>query len=402
MKKSSALAIIFLTVFIDLLGFGIVIPLLPSFSFNELGMSDLMIGFTVGIFSLMQFIFSPVWGSLSDRYGRKPILIMSLTGSFLSFFVLALVFSGIIKSMLLLILARAFAGVFAANISAALAAISDVTPPKDRTKGIGLISVAFSLGFVFGPAIGGVLSENFGFGFPVFVAAGLSLFDTILCIFIFKETLPKEIQLKNRETKNKIRILNLKLIFETVRNKNFGKFIIIFFVTVFAFSNIFGTMQLFAERKDGLNLNQAEIGYLFSFLGIVGALVQLFFLKVFKNFFSEETVLIIGAFIASIGLYFIGYSTSVTLLLIFLFILSLGNGMSNTVSQSLLSQNVSPDKQGTILGINQSLGSFARFLGPTWGGFVYQYMGFKSPFITGGIVMLLIGIYSLKVLKKRG
>lgn len=401
MKKTSALAIIFLTVFIDLLGFGIVIPLLPSFSFNELGMSDLMIGFTVGIFSLMQFIFSPVWGSLSDRYGRKPILIMSLSGSFLSFFMLALVFSGIIKSMVLLIVARAFAGVFAANISAGLAAISDVTSAKDRTKGIGLISVAFSLGFVFGPAIGGILSENFGYGVPVFFAAGLSLFDTILCIFIFKETLPKEIQLKNRLKKNKIRILDLKFILETMKDKSFGKFIIIFFITVFAFSNIFGTMQLFAERKDGLNLNQAEIGYLFSFLGIVGALVQLFFLKVFKNFFSEEYVLIIGTFIASVGLYFIGYSTSITLLLTFLFILSLGNGMSNTVSQSLLSQNVSPDRQGAILGINQSLGSFARFLGPTWGGFVYQYMGYKSPFITGGIAMLLIGIYSLKVLKKR-
>ncbi|MEZ4692082.1 MAG: MFS transporter [Ignavibacteria bacterium] len=401
MKKSSALAIIFLTVFIDLLGFGIVIPLLPSFSFNELGMSDLMIGFTVGIFSLMQFIFSPVWGSLSDRYGRKPILIMSLSGSFLSFFMLALVFSGIIKSMTLLIVARAFAGVFAANISAGLAAISDVTSSKDRTKGIGLISVAFSLGFVFGPAIGRILSENFGYGVPVFFAAGLSLFDTILCIFIFKETLPKEIQLKNRLTKNKIRILDLKFISQTVKDKSFGKFIIIFFITVFAFSNIFGTMQLFAERKEGLNLNQAEIGYLFSFLGIVGALVQLFFLKIFKNFFSEEYVLIIGTFIASVGLYFIGYSTSITLLLTFLFILSLGNGMSNTVSQSLLSQNVSPDRQGAILGINQSLGSFARFLGPTWGGFVYQYMGYKSPFITGGIAMLLIGIYSLKVLKKR-
>lgn len=401
MKKSSALAIIFLTVFIDLLGFGIVIPLLPSFSFNELGMSDLMIGFTVGIFSLMQFIFSPVWGSLSDRYGRKPILIMSLSGSFLSFFMLALVFSGIIKSMTLLIVARAFAGVFAANISAGLAAISDVTSSKDRTKGIGLISVAFSLGFVFGPAIGGILSENFGYGVPVFFAAGLSLFDTILCIFIFKETLPKEIQLKNRLTKNKIRILDLKFISQTIKDKSFGKFIIIFFITVFAFSNIFGTMQLFAERKEGLNLNQAEIGYLFSFLGIVGALVQLFFLKIFKNFFSEEYVLIIGTFIASVGLYFIGYSTSITLLLTFLFILSLGNGMSNTVSQSLLSQNVSPDRQGAILGINQSLGSFARFLGPTWGGFVYQYMGYKSPFITGGIAMLLIGIYSLKVLKKR-
>ncbi|MEZ4690855.1 MAG: MFS transporter [Ignavibacteria bacterium] len=120
------------------------------------------------------------------------------------------------------------------------------------------------------------------------------------------------------------------------------------------FQIFFGTMQLFAEEEKKVsNLNQAEIGYLFSFLGIVGALVQLFFLKVFKNFFSEEYVLIIGTFIASVGLYFIGYSTSITLLLTFLFILSTGNGMSNTVSQSLLSQNVSPDRRGAILGINQ-------------------------------------------------
>ncbi|MBK8550377.1 MAG: MFS transporter [Ignavibacteria bacterium] len=400
MKNRSALGIIFLTVFIDLLGFGIVIPLLPSFSVSELGMSDFMIGFTVGVFSLMQFLFSPVWGALSDRYGRKPILIMSLTGSAISFFLLALVFSGIIKSVLLLVLSRAFAGVFAANISAALAAISDVTKPEERTKGIGLISVAFSLGFVFGPAIGGVLSESFGYGFPVFVAAGLSLLDTMLCIFIFRESLPKEIQIRNRETKFKIRVLDLKLISDVIKDKTIGKFVIIFFVSVFAFSNIFGTMQLFAERKDGLNLNQAEIGYLFSFLGICGALVQLVFLKLFKKFFTEEMILIVGCLIAAAGLYFIGYSTTVVMLLTFLFVLSLGNGMGNTVSQSLLSQNVSPDRQGTILGINQSLGSFARFLGPTWGGFVYQYLGYKSPFITGGIVMVLITIYSYKVLRK--
>ncbi len=384
--------------FIDLLGFGIVIPLLPSFSVNELGMSDFMIGFTVGIFSLMQFIFSPVWGSLSDRYGRKPILIMSLSGSAISFLFLALVFSGIVKSILLLVLSRAFAGVFAANISAALAAIADVTPSHKRTSGIGLISVAFSLGFVFGPAIGGVLSENFGYGFPVFVAAGFSLLDTLLCIFIFKESLPKEIQQKNRETKFKPRVLDLKLISSVVKDSIIGKFIIIFFISVFAFSNIFGTMQLFAERKDGLNMNQAQIGYLFSFLGIVGALVQLVFLKLFQKFFAEEKVLIIGCFMAAIGLYFIGYSESVNMLLSVLFLLSLGNGMCNTVSQSLLSQNVSPDKQGTILGINQSLGSFARFLGPTWGGFVYQYLGYKAPFITGGIFMLMITVYSYFVL----
>ena len=401
LKNKTALIIIFLTVFIDLLGFGIVIPLLPSFSQNELGMSDLMIGFTVGIFSLMQFLFSPVWGSLSDRYGRKPILLMSLSGSAISFFALALVFSGIIKSVLLLVLARAFAGIFAANISAGLAAISDVTAPHERTKGIGLISVAFSLGFVFGPAIGGVLSENFGYGFPVFFAAGLSVFDAILCIFIFKESLSKDIQLKNRETKFKLRVLDLKFMTSVIRDKSIGKYIVIFFITVFAFSNIFGTMQLFAERKDGLNLNQAEIGYLFSFMGIVGALVQLVFLKLFQKYFGEEKTLIIGCFVAAIGLFFIGFSTSLILLLSFLFVLSLGNGMGNTVSQSLLSQNVSPDRQGSILGINQSLGSLARFLGPTCGGFVYQYLGYKSPFITGGIFMLIIGLYSFNVLKRK-
>ena len=142
MKNKPALILIFLTIFIDLLGFGIVIPLLPSFSVNELHISETMIGFIAGIFSLMQFLFTPIWGSLSDRYGRKPILVMSLLGSFVSYILLSLVFSGLILSTVLLVVARAFAGVFAANISAAQAVISDVTSHEDRTKGIGMISAA--------------------------------------------------------------------------------------------------------------------------------------------------------------------------------------------------------------------------------------------------------------------
>ncbi|MDQ3021215.1 MAG: MFS transporter [Bacteroidota bacterium] len=399
MKNKPALVLIFLTIFIDLLGFGIIIPLLPSFSVNELHISESMIGLIAGIFSLMQFLFTPVWGSLSDRYGRKPILVMSLFGSVISYLLLAMVFSGFILSTILLLVARAFAGVFAANISAAQAVISDITAPEERTKGIGLISAAFSLGFVFGPAIGGVLSEKFGFGFPVFVSAGLSLFAALLCLFIFKETLPKEIQLKNRNNKKNINPLNWTLISGVLKNKNTGKFIIIFFVVVFAFSNIFGTIQLFAERKDGINLNQAQVGYLFSFMGIVGALVQIFFLKFARKVLGEEKTLVFGTFLAIFGLGLIGFSTNFISLLILIFFLSVGNGLSNTVTISLLSQNINREEQGTVLGINQSLSSLARFFGPVWGGFVYQHLGYKYPFITGGIFMLLITVYSFNVLK---
>ncbi|MEO8210321.1 MAG: MFS transporter [bacterium] len=399
MKNKPALVLIFLTIFIDLLGFGIIIPLLPSFSVNELHISESMIGLIAGIFSLMQFLFTPIWGSLSDRYGRKPILVMSLFGSVISYLLLAMVFSGFILSTVLLLVARAFAGVFAANISAAQAVISDITTPEERTKGIGLISAAFALGFVFGPAIGGILSEHFGFGFPVFVSACLSLVAALLCLFIFKETLPKEIQLKNRSNKKNINPLNRKLISGVIKNKNTGKFIIIFFVVVFAFSNIFGTIQLFAERKDGINLNQAQVGYLFSFMGIVGALVQIFFLKFARKVLGEERTLVFGNFLAIFGLGLIGFSTNYLSLLILIFFLSVGNGLSNTVTISLLSQNINREEQGTVLGINQSLSSLARFFGPVWGGFVYQHLGYKYPFITGGIFMLLITIYSFNVLK---
>ncbi len=401
MKNKSTLIIIFLTIFIDLLGFGIIIPLLPSFSVNVLHINEFTIGIIAGIYSLMQFIFTPVWGFLSDRYGRKPILVMSLIGSVVSNLLLAFVFSGIILSASILILARAFAGIFAANISAAQAVISDVTTHEDRTKGIGMISAAFALGFVFGPSIGGVLSQNFGYSFPVYISAALSLVAALLCIFIFQETLSKEIQLKNRLNKRSFNPLNLNLFLNALKNRSYGKYMIIFFVAVFSFSNIFGTFQLFAERKEGLNMNQAEIGYIFSFMGLTGALVQVFLLKLINRKLGEENTLILGCFIAIFGLGLIGFSSSLIFLLFVIIILSLGNGLNNTVAISMLSQSIGKEEQGSILGINQSLGSLARFLGPVWGGFVYQFLGYKYPFLTGGIFMLIITIYSYLVIKKK-
>lgn len=401
MKNKSTLIIIFLTIFIDLLGFGIIMPLLPSFSVKVLHINEITIGLMVGIYSLMQFFFSPVWGSLSDKYGRKPVLVMSLLGSVVSNLLLAFVFSGIILSAFLFITARAFAGIFAANISAAQAVISDVTSPEERTRGISLISAAFALGFVFGPAVGGILSEHFGYAFPVYVSAILSLIAALMCIFVFKETLPEETRMKNRLNKKITNPLNFRNFYSAISNKSFGIYIIVFFTAVFSFSNIFGTIQLFAGRPEGLNMNQAEIGYLFSYMGITGGLVQIFIINFFKRFIGEENSVILGSFIAIFGLGLIGFSESVPFLLIVIALLSLGNGMNNTVAVSLISQKAGKENQGSVLGINQSLGSLARFFGPVCGGFVYHYFGYKFPFITGGFFMLLITVYSFIVLKKR-
>jgi MFS transporter, DHA1 family, tetracycline resistance protein len=364
-------------------------------------MNPFTIGLVAGIFSLMQFIFTPVWGHLSDRYGRKPILIMSLTGSVISYILLAQVFAGVLLSTTALILARAFAGVFAANISAAQAVISDTTTAEDRTRGMGLIGAAFALGFVFGPAIGGFLAKYFGYAIPIYVSALLSLIALTLCITVFKETLSPVIKEKNRKKKERIRIFDFKQFYHTIKTPELGSYILISFFLIFSFSNIFGTFQLFAERSDGLNLQEDEIGFLFSFLGIFGAIVQSFVLKIFRNRFGDNRTLVIGNFFGIFGLGLIAYSVSIPMLLVVLVILALGNGLYTPTTLSLISQNAPQDEQGKILGINQSLGSLARFLGPVWGGFVYQNFGYKYPFITGGVFMILITLFSYKVMKDK-
>jgi len=401
MKNFPSAVTVLLTIFIDLLSFGIILPLLPAFSYDVLHISEFTIGLIAGIYSLMQFLFLPFWGAMSDRYGRKPVIVISLLGSVVTGFMLVLVFSGVIQSVMFFLLSRALAGIFAANLSAAQAVISDITTPEERTKGIGYISAAFSLGFVFGPAIGGLLSENFGFAFPIMVSAGLSFMVFLMSIFILKESLPEEIKIKNRKVKFRLNPFNLKQFKITLKNQSYGKYIIIFFVSVFAFSNIFGTLQLFCGRKEGLNFNQEEIGFTISFMGITGAVVQLFILKIFDKFFGAVNTVIIGCLLSMLGLLLLGFSQTAFFLLTMIFILSAGNGLCNTVTVSLISQNAGKSEQGTVLGINQSLGSLARFLGPAWGGFVYQYVGYKSPFITGGIFMLLLSVYVYLILKNK-
>ncbi|MCE1166055.1 MAG: MFS transporter, partial [Bacteroidetes bacterium] len=302
MKDRKALLVIFLTIFIDLLGFGIIIPLLPDFSFKVLHIDESVIGILVGIYSLMQFIFTPVWGSLSDIYGRKPILIMSLTGNVISYFLMFLVFSGVFPSVYLLGLSRAFAGIFSANLSAAQAVISDITPPQERSKGMGILGAAFGMGFVFGPALGGILSQNFGYGLPIALSGVFSLTAVLLAITILKETLPDDIRKANKHNFKGVTLVNFRGVKDVIKNKKVGVYVIIFFFITFSFANIYGTFLLFAERTDTFSLNQEHVGFLLSFLGIVSAIVQSVLIKFFKTKIGEERSVLLGNFLVIFGL----------------------------------------------------------------------------------------------------
>ncbi len=403
MQNKKALFVIFLVIFIDLLGFGIIIPVLPFFSENVLLLNKTEIGLLTGIYSLMQFVFTPVWGSLSDVYGRKPILTMSLTGNVIAYSLMALVFTNVIPSVSLLFVARAFAGFFSANLSAAQAVVSDITKPEERSKGMGIIGAAFGLGFVFGPALGGFLSYKYGYGVPLIFSAIFSFISLIVCILIFNETLPEDLRISNKKKFNfrDVKIINLKAVNDVIQHKDVGIYVIIFFFITFSFANIFGNFQYFLERKDGLGMNEEQTGYLLSFLGIIAAIVQSTLIKPFKKFIGEEKSVIFGNILVAFGLFLIPFSTNVWILLAVLTLLAFGNGLNNAMALGLISQNVSRQDQGGVLGINQSLSSLARFLGPLWGGFIYDRLGYHYPFISGSIFMVIITIIAIFVLRNR-
>ena len=193
----------------------------------------------------------------------------------------------------------------------------------------------------------------------------------------------------------------LKAVNDVLKHKDVGIYVIIFFFITFSFANIFGNFQYFIERKDGLGMNEEQTGYLLSFLGIIAAIVQSTLIKPFKKYIGEDKSVIFGNVLVAIGLFFIPFSTNVWILLAVLTLLAFGNGLNNAMALGLISQNVSRQDQGGVLGINQSLSSLARFLGPLWGGFIYDRFDYHFPFISGAIFMTVITIIAIVVLRNK-
>src|SRR5262245_7421119 len=374
----SPLVIIFLTVFIDLLGFGIIIPLLPFYA-ESFGASALMVGLLGTSFSLMQFVFSPIWGRWSDRIGRKPIILIGLLGSCVSYLTLALA-----TTLPLVFLARIIGGIAGANIPTAQAYIADVTTPENRAKGMGMVGAAFGLGFIFGPALGGLLSR-FGPSVPMWFASALCLGNVIAAWLFLPES-----RVASTATTGMSRLEAFR---RAMTHPKMTLLLSLYFLVTLAFSGFEATFALFSERRFGFTA--ATIGLVFTFIGTVLALVQGVVVgKVVKRVGEAQLIPVAIVLIAiSIGL--VPFAYSVPVLLVAVGTLAMGMGFNSPAMSSMVSRLTDPNDQGGVLGLASSLASLGRVAGPAWGGFLFDHFGMTVPYLAAAAMMLLAFAVSL-------
>ena len=389
MKNRSALSLIFLTVFIDLLGFGILIPILPTFAIVKLHVDETAVGIAIAVYSLVQFIFNPLLGKFSDKNGRKPVIVICLILNALGYIIFA--FS---NTYLLLIISRIVGGIGGSSIGVAQAYIADVTTKENRSKGMGLIGAAFGLGFVFGPLFGGLLSK-FGYMVTGFASAGFSIMAFIFTLFLLPESHLKR-DISKKISKKILDIRAMKIVF---KKGDIAILIILFFILTFSNANIYGTFALLGYKV--YNFTDLQNGYMFGIVGLVGALVQGGLIRVISTSISDVKLVTIGSILMMIGLAMLPYGGNFLGLTIITIILSLGIGVLQPILLSLVSKVTSDEEQGITLGINQSLSAFARVLGPLWGGFAFEFLGYPYPFLTGAAFTLIIVIVSITYLPKK-
>ncbi len=385
------LAILFLAVFVDLVGFGIVLPLLPFYA-DRFGASGVVIGFLVLSYSAAQLLLAPVWGRLSDRFGRRPILIIGLVGSAISYVVFA--YAG---SVAVLLLSRVMAGVGGANIPVAQAYIADVTPPERRAANMGLIGAAFGLGFIFGPAIGGLLAPV-STAAPGLAAAALCAGNAVLAFFFLPESLTAE-ERADRAQRRKPHVHPLKKLREALGQPELQEVLLLSFLFTVAFSSMHPTFPLFAAERFGLE--EREVGYLFAFLGLVSAIMQGGIVRLVAPRVGEVALIRSCSVFFVAGLLLIGLAPSIPALLAGLTLLAVGFGGTLPSVVSLISRFTPADLQGGSLGVGQSVGALARICGPLIAGLAFDHLGVAWPYLVAAFVAIFAGLVSLQLRQPR-
>jgi MFS family permease len=371
----SRLAILFLTVFFDLLGFGLVIPILPTYAV-ELGASSFQVGLVMAVYALMNFIFSPFWGGVSDRFGRRPVIAGTVLITAAGFLLLANA-----HGLALLFAARMLAGIGSANIATSQAYITDVTPPERRAKVLGYIGAAFGLGFIFGPPVGGLLKEHYGMAAVGYTAMGLSLLNLSLVLLLLPESL------REKDGSRKVEMKPVAQTIRALRNARFRDLFLTSAIYVTAFSMMQVTVALLWEQRYGLS--EARIGYMFAFIGLSSAVVQGTMVGWLTRTFGERRLMVQGCVLVAVGLGLIPMVPLGHFLPWALFpmaLLALGNGCLMPSLTSQLSRNATDREQGQVLGMNQSFMSLARIAGPTMGGLLYGWH-FAGPYAVGALLM---------------
>ncbi len=357
---TTPLIIIFVTIFIDLIGFGMVIPILPFYASSELfRATPLEIGMLFSIYSWMQFFFSPILGRLSDKYGRRPILFISLLGSAVGYFVI-----GFASTLFMVFLGRIIGGVTGGNISTAQAYIADVTTKENRAKGMGLFGAAFGLGFILGPAIAGILSK-YGIHVPFYFAAVLSFANAIALYFVLPESLKPGMRADQASRKGKIAEL-----FESLAEPRFRMVALIYFLLITAFSIMTYAFVLFTAFT--FNYTAEENGYLFAYVGFIAIIMQGAVFGIAAKKFGEARLAVFGCLVLTVSLFSMPFSGpafgGLAVLLVISTFLSFGNAFASPALTSLASKNAGEHEQGRVMGVMQSGASLARAIGPTIGG----------------------------------
>jgi DHA1 family tetracycline resistance protein-like MFS transporter len=393
-SEKKPLVIIFCTVFIYLLGFGIVIPIIPILS-TELGATSLQTGLLLSVYSLMQFIFSPFWGKLSDKYGRRPILLICLMGEVFSYLLFAQA-----RSLEVLFIARLFSGFFGASISTASAYISDITPPEERSKGMALIGAAFGLGFLFGPAIGGgltVWAEHLSSD-VFFKTSFSSYWVSALCLITFAfawKYLKETRDLAKVSTEKLSRFQQIAKFFKI---PTVGPLIFVFFLSSLAMSTMEATLILFMKAK--FNWGIKEVSFGFAYIGVMIIITQGFLVRKLIPKFGEKQVLRTGLVLMSMGLSGIAIAESLTVLAITQTLLALGMGFTNPATLGSISLLTDPNEQGAALGTTQGMASLGRIIGPAVGGALFGSLTIESPFILSGCMTMIALFVVITIFKE--
>ena len=373
----SPLLPIFLIVVVDVLGLTIMLPLLPFYA-EHFGASPSVVGLLVSSYALCQLIAGPVLGQISDRVGRKPVLTVSQIGTFAGFLVLAWA-----PSLFFVFLARIIDGLTAGNLSIAQAYIADVTAPKERARSFAVIGIAFGIGFLVGPGASGYLTIHFGYHVPILCAAALSFLSIMGTTFLLPAVPPRpegeqaanaaqELEAPVAPGGKRLRIFDWGTYLQYFRRPLLGGLLLEFFLFTFGFTTFTAGFALFAERRfiwHGAPFGPKEVGYVFMYSGFLGIIVQGAMRQgALVRRIGEVRLVTIGFLGAAVGYAVLGFSSGIGLLLLAASCSSFGTGVLRPALTSLITQQVSRNEQGVVLGLNQSLLSIAQIVGPAIAG----------------------------------
>ncbi|MFB6284538.1 MAG: MFS transporter [Halobacteria archaeon] len=404
MNSRRVIKIISFTLFLNMVGFGIIVPILPEYA-QHFGANGFMVGVLIAVYSLAQFIFVPWMGRLSDRIGRRPVLLITLVGAIVSW-----ILFGIARSLAMLFVARFVLGAMAGNVAPAQAVITDITTKETRTRGLGMVGLSTSLGMILGPVIGGIFaSPNVVAAFqgafpfkinqfilPSLVAALLSTVNLVVGYFMLPETKDPSVEAKSKEDR-----LTLK---KALKRDHMKTLIVLFLLFMSAFSVLESIFVLLTENQFGFSV--LANGMLLGFLGIMAAISQSSLINKLTGRFGLIDTSEIGAAIMAAGMVILPFSLrlgrmlgiehlvfqwltpGIIILLFSLVLIGLGNGLLNTAIPSMVSYIAGEDEQGGALGVTRSAGSLARTVGPTVAGAMWTYVAFWSPFVAGALVLL--------------